>query len=184
MTKLPRSFDHLPDHRHIAENILRLLHKDQRVLGVYLSGSFVAGKPDRYSDLDLYLLVRKEHRERIKQDHSTLRAKVGDLISDFPATYMGDPNQIIACIRAPTLSTWTINIERQRNWFQRSRTVAPWFSGIVPASSVRGRKSVPRLVKHMHQLLTPLSISKIDSGPGAFTPTQKYGEANSGKLET
>jgi predicted nucleotidyltransferase len=80
-----------------------LLREDERVLGVYLSGSFVAGKPDRYSDLDLYLLVRKEHRERIKQDHSSLRANVGKLISDFPATHMGDPNQII-CLYSGTYS--------------------------------------------------------------------------------
>jgi predicted nucleotidyltransferase len=101
MTRLPRTFHHFPDHRRIAENILRLLRVDERVLGVYLSGSFAAGKPDRYSDLDLYLLVRKEHRERIKQDHSSLRAKVGELISDFPATHMGDPNQII-CLYSET----------------------------------------------------------------------------------
>jgi predicted nucleotidyltransferase len=101
MTRLPRTFDHFPDHRRIAENILRLLREDERVRGVYLSGSFVAGKPDRYSDLDLYLLVRREHRERIKREHSSLRAKVGELISDFPATHMGDPNQII-CLYSET----------------------------------------------------------------------------------
>jgi predicted nucleotidyltransferase len=101
MARLPRTFDHFPDHRRIAENILRLLREDARVLGVYLSGSFVAGKPDRYSDLDLYVVVRKECRERIKQDHSSLRAKVGELISDFPATHMGDPNQIICLYSEP-----------------------------------------------------------------------------------
>ena len=41
MTKLPRTFDDFADHRRIAENILRLLREDERVLGVYLSGSFV-----------------------------------------------------------------------------------------------------------------------------------------------
>jgi predicted nucleotidyltransferase len=101
MTRLPRTFDHFPCHRRITENILRLLREDERVLGVYLSGSFVSGKPDPYSDLDLYLLVRKEGRERIKQDHFSLRAKVGELISEFPATHMGDPNQII-CLYSDT----------------------------------------------------------------------------------
>jgi predicted nucleotidyltransferase len=97
---LPPSFDRFPEHRKIAENILKRLKQDERVVGVYLCGSFAHGKPDRYSDLDFYILVGREHRERIKQDHASLRADVGDLLSDFPATHMSDPNQLIALYKA------------------------------------------------------------------------------------
>jgi predicted nucleotidyltransferase len=100
MMDLPPSFDRFSEHRKIAENILERLKPDERVLGVYLSGSFAHGRADRYSDLDFYIVVASEHRDRIKQDHASLRADVGELLSDFPATHMSDPNQLIALYKA------------------------------------------------------------------------------------
>ena len=184
MTKLPRTFDDFADHRRIAENILRLLREDERVLGVYLSGSFVAGNPDRYSDLDLYLLMRKQHRKRIKQDHSSLRAKVGELLSDFPATHMGDPNQII-CLYS---GTYPVHVDYQYRAPEELVPRAKGRNALVfwdRSGELRlwKKKSVPRFTKNTRQLPSPFSISKIDSGPGAFTLTQRYVGANSGKLE-
>ena len=53
--------------------------------------------------------MRKQHRKRIKQDHSSLRAKVGELLSDFPATHIGDPNQII-CLYS---GTYPVHVDYQ-----------------------------------------------------------------------
>jgi len=99
-SELPRSLERYPEHAKIAENIVNWLRADRSVLGVYLSGSFATGKPDRYSDLDFYLLVRTGERERVKREHANLRSEVGELISEFPATHLGDPNQVIALYRA------------------------------------------------------------------------------------
>jgi len=82
-----------------VEKVLGLLEQDQRVLGVYLSGSFASGKPDAYSDLDFGILVPAEARAQIRQEHEKLRAQVGDILSDFPATHLGDPNQVITFYR-------------------------------------------------------------------------------------
>jgi predicted nucleotidyltransferase len=97
--ELPSAFADFPTHRRIAERILGLLEQDARVLGVYLSGSFASGKPDVYSDLDFGILVRAEAREQVRQEHEKLRAQVGDILSDFPATHLGDPNQVITLYR-------------------------------------------------------------------------------------
>lgn len=97
--ELPSTFVQFPVHKKIAEKIFDLLHQDERVLGIYLSGSFAYGKPDIYSDLDFYILVPAESREQIKKDHGELRGQVGDLVSDFPATHLGDPNQLITLYR-------------------------------------------------------------------------------------
>ena len=78
---------------------MNLLGQDKRVLGVYLSGSFASGQPDRYSDLDLYILGPAEDREQIVRDHAELREQVGDIVSDFPATHLGNPNQRITLYR-------------------------------------------------------------------------------------
>lgn len=97
--QLPSTFVQLPTHKKIAEKIFDLLHQDERVLGIYLSGSFAHGKPDIYSDLDFYILVPAESREQIKKDHEKLRGQVGDIVSSFPATHLGDPNQFITFYR-------------------------------------------------------------------------------------
>jgi len=142
-----------------------------------------AGKPDRYSDLDLYLLMRKQHRKRIKQDHSSLRAKVGELLSDFPATHMGDPNQII-CLYS---GTYPVHVDYQ---YRTPEELVPRVKG-RNALVFWDRSGELRLWKkkcaQVHEEYAPtsesISISKIDSGPGAFTLTQRYVGANSGKLE-
>lgn len=97
--KLSSTFAQFPAHKEITEKIFHLLQQDERVLGIYLSGSFVYGKPDMYSDVDFYILVPLETREQIKKDHEKLRNQVGDVISDFPATHLGDPNQFITFYR-------------------------------------------------------------------------------------
>lgn len=108
-TALPRILERYPDHRKIAENVVKGFRTDKKVLGVYLSGSFAHGKPDRYSDLDFYVLVRTNERERLKREHATLRAEVGELISEFPATHLGDPNQVIALYRG----TYPVHVDYQ-----------------------------------------------------------------------
>jgi len=95
----PSTFALFPTHKAIATKILNLLEQDERVLGVYLSGSFAYGQPDRYSDLDVFILVQAQDREQTKQDHANLRALVGDIVSEFPATHLGNPNQIITLYR-------------------------------------------------------------------------------------
>jgi hypothetical protein len=52
------------------------------------------------SDLDFCILVASEERDRIKEDHARLGADAGELLSDFPATHMSDPNQLIALYKA------------------------------------------------------------------------------------
>ena len=97
--EMPTAFANLPAHEQIAARILRFLEEDERVLGVYLSGSFARGNPDAYSDLDFYILVPGESREQVEEDHAKLRAEVGDIVSDFPATHLGDPHQFITFYR-------------------------------------------------------------------------------------
>ena len=96
---LPSVFARFPAHKRIAERIFHLLQQDERVLGVYLSGSFAYGQPDMYSDLDFYVLVPTKLREQIKNEHAQLRGQVGDIVCEFPATHLGDPNQLVTLYR-------------------------------------------------------------------------------------
>lgn len=93
---LPKEkFTNLPNHQRVTFSALDLLSRDERVIGLYLSGSFADGQPDKYSDVDINILVEEVQREHIIKDHSRLIQQVGKVATVFPATHMHDPNQII-----------------------------------------------------------------------------------------
>lgn len=89
-------FQGLPDHEQLAKRIIERLAVDEHVTGVFLSGSFAKGKPDKYSDLDFYIVVPEGQKETVVAAHKSLFESVGKLGTIFPATHLGDPNQIIA----------------------------------------------------------------------------------------
>ena len=88
-------FSNLPDHRKVAFNALNLLSHDGRVHGLYLSGSFADGQPDKFSDIDINILAEEEEREQIIKDHAELIQQVCKIAAVFPAIHLHDPNQII-----------------------------------------------------------------------------------------
>ncbi len=94
-TLTEKLFGAFPTHLRIAMKAINLLDQDPKVLGLYLSGSFSKGKPDNYSDIDINILVEEPEREQIIKNHSQLIHDVGKIAAVFPATHLGDPNQII-----------------------------------------------------------------------------------------
>jgi len=88
-------FEAFPDHWQIASRAIERLTADDRVLGLYLSGSFAKGKPDRWSDIDIYVIVPDGAADEVIASHAALIREVGDIATVFPATHLGDPHQII-----------------------------------------------------------------------------------------
>lgn len=89
------AFANLPSHGLIFEKSVSLLSSDNRVNGLYLSGSFSKGSSDKYSDIDLSIVVDESRLEEIVDDHTKRYSEVGKIATFFPATHLGDPNQII-----------------------------------------------------------------------------------------
>jgi predicted nucleotidyltransferase len=95
------AFAAFPEHWRIASRAIELLAADEQVSGIYLSGSFAKGKPDRWSDIDLYLIARPDSSvEELIRRHDKLIRDVADVATLFPATHLGDPHQLIAFYRA------------------------------------------------------------------------------------
>jgi hypothetical protein len=94
------AFDGFPDQWQIASRAIERLATAERVVGLYLSGSFAKGKPDRWSDIDLYVVVPDGTADEVIGSHERLIRGVGDLATMFPATHLGDPHQIIVFYRA------------------------------------------------------------------------------------
>lgn len=89
-------FNNLPDHKRIAIDSIEKLGGDDRVVGIFLSGSFASGQPDQFSDIDLNIVVKEGVSvEEVVSSHSSLRSEVSDVATTFPATHLNDPNQII-----------------------------------------------------------------------------------------
>jgi hypothetical protein len=49
-----------PHHQLITERFVTICQEDQRVVAAFLGGSYITGKADAYSDLDLYLITTDE----------------------------------------------------------------------------------------------------------------------------
>jgi hypothetical protein len=90
----------LQEHEDILNRAVALLSQDSRVLGIYLAGSFAMGAPDKWSDIDLYVIVGNGEVDLALQRHHDLFGKVHPLLTLFPATHLGDPHQIIAFYQA------------------------------------------------------------------------------------
>jgi predicted nucleotidyltransferase len=90
-----------PDHWRIASRAIELLAADDQVLGLYLSGSFANSKPDRWSDIDFYIIARRDSSiDELISDQNKLIRDVADIATLFPATHLGDPHQVIVFYRA------------------------------------------------------------------------------------
>lgn len=62
---------------------------DHRVPGVLLGGSFAAGSPDFYSDLDLYVVVHDEHLRDVLAGKRAAAAAAGRVLVGFVPDHLG-----------------------------------------------------------------------------------------------
>jgi predicted nucleotidyltransferase len=78
-----------PEHRRILARAGEQIQKDSRVPGLLLGGSFVSGRPDFYSDLDLYIIVHDEHFEDLLAERQTAAAAAGRVLTGFVPDHLG-----------------------------------------------------------------------------------------------
>ena len=67
---------------------------DVRVLGAWIEGSFATGTADRYSDIDLHLLVAEENKETFQHGLESWLSDIQSLVL-FKDTF---PGQMMTCI--------------------------------------------------------------------------------------
>lgn len=90
---------------------------DVRVLGTWLEGSFATGAADRYSDIDIHLLVAEENKETFQHGLESWLSDIQSLVL-FKDTF---PGQMMTCITTAGLrvDVWlhagdTISLERTK----------------------------------------------------------------------
>jgi len=70
------------------------------VLGVAAGGSFVSGRMDEYSDLDLLVVVAERAIDEIRSRRQELAATLGPLLAAFTGEHVGEPRLLI-CLYGP-----------------------------------------------------------------------------------
>jgi predicted nucleotidyltransferase len=93
-------FQGLPVHEGIARKAIDLLVADSEVVGLYLAGSFAVGKRDKYSDVDLYVVITDGSKGEVLKRAETMVQDVAKVATWFPATHLGDPAQLIVLYEA------------------------------------------------------------------------------------
>ncbi len=91
-----------PAHRHLLRGIVARLREAPELLGVAAGGSFVSGEMDRFSDLDLVVVVDPLASAALRQKSLALAADLGPLLAAFTGEHVGEPRLLI-CLYGPPL---------------------------------------------------------------------------------
>lgn len=67
----------------LVNDCCRWLEADDRVLAVWLVGSLARGAGDRFSDIDLYVVVRDADYDAVYGERGALARRLGDVLSTF-----------------------------------------------------------------------------------------------------
>jgi predicted nucleotidyltransferase len=116
-----------PEHQRVLARVVERFQKDSRVAGLLLGGSFVSGKPDFYSDLDLYIIVHDEHFTDLLAERHSAAAAAGRVLTGFVPDHLGPggDEMYIAVYDGPVKADF--NYVRQStikpNWRLASRLV-------------------------------------------------------------
>lgn len=104
-------------HQEYLNALANKVDSDGRILAAWLEGSFARGTADRYSDIDIHLLVAEEDKEGFQQHLELWLSDIQPLVL-FKATF---PGQMVTCITTVglRLDVWvhsgnTITLERTK----------------------------------------------------------------------
>ncbi|MFQ5871870.1 MAG: aminoglycoside 6-adenylyltransferase [Candidatus Geothermarchaeales archaeon] len=67
----------------LLKRIKSLVEEDERIRGLWVVGSIATGKADRYSDLDVYILIEKEKYEEVFAERASFAERMGKVLSFF-----------------------------------------------------------------------------------------------------
>ncbi|MEH1943100.1 MAG: nucleotidyltransferase domain-containing protein [Nostoc sp.] len=87
--------------RELLEQILAKLKTDNRLLGVAIGGSYLSREMDRYSDLDLIIVVDDVHYQQVLKERQLLASKLGKLLAAFTGEHVGEPRLLICLYDSP-----------------------------------------------------------------------------------
>jgi predicted nucleotidyltransferase len=76
-------------------NAIEVLSADPRFIAVLAAGSTAEGRDDRFSDLDLVLVVDDGVYEAVSAEKTAVAESLGTLLADFTGEHVGEPRLLI-----------------------------------------------------------------------------------------
>lgn len=87
----------------LLEQIISKLQQDNRLLGVAIGGSYLSDTMDKYSDLDLIVVVDDINYEQVLNERQIFAARLGSLLVSFTGEHVGEPRLLICLYDNPLL---------------------------------------------------------------------------------
>lgn len=91
-----------PVQRAFLDEALPRLHDDPRLVGVAVGGSWLRGRMDPYSDLDLVIAVEPDAYREVMAQRMAIASGLGGLLSCFTGEHVGEP-RLLVCLYGPPL---------------------------------------------------------------------------------
>jgi predicted nucleotidyltransferase len=80
---------------------LKTLSIDPRIEAVLEAGAGATGRADRFSDLDLVLVVADSHYDSVLAEREALAYRLGPLLASFTGEHVGEPRLLICLYAVP-----------------------------------------------------------------------------------
>lgn len=90
-------------HRAFIDRALAILPGDSRLVGLAAAGSFLTGKMDEFSDLDLVIVTTPDAHKEILAKRERIAQSLGKYLQGFTGEHVGEPRLFIALYDAPLL---------------------------------------------------------------------------------
>jgi predicted nucleotidyltransferase len=90
-------------HLAFLESLLERLRQDARIVGILAGGSYLTNTMDRYSDLDLIIVVEEHAYAATRSEREALVGSLGRLLASFTGEHVGEPRLLICLYEEPLL---------------------------------------------------------------------------------
>jgi hypothetical protein len=90
-------------HRSFLRTIINQAPKWEEIEGIAIGGSFISGKMDQYSDLDLIIIMNTEEEKAFETKSKIFIESLGSLLIAFTGEHVGVPNLYICLYDEPPL---------------------------------------------------------------------------------
>lgn len=88
--------------RAMLRSVVAGLRQAPQLVGLAAGGSFVSGRMDEFSDLDLVVVVDPGASAEMREERRALAASLGPLLAAFTGEHVGEPRLLI-CLYGPPL---------------------------------------------------------------------------------